>query len=277
MGEKQYLDLLQDILDHGVWKENKQRNSVRTKSVFGRQLRFDLAKGFPAMTTRRLWYRAVVEELLWFLRGDTSSVSLEEKGISIWKGNSSREYLDSRGLDYPEGELGRVYGAQWVGWDGINQVKKIIRTIRENPDSRKMLVSAWNVGELDQMALEPCHDSWQVHVANNRLSLLWRQRSVDAFHGITFNIASYATLAHLLALCTGCELGDLILHAGDVHVYEPHLPHVETLLSRQPYPFPQLEIKGSVDSYEDLIQLQWENFSLANYQYHPKIKASMVV
>lgn len=272
-----YLDLLKDVIENGNKKED--RTGIGTLSVFGRTFRCNLAEGFPAVTTKRLFYRGVIEELLWFLRGQTDSKILEAKGINIWKGNTTREFLDQKGLEsYPEGEAGPIYGAQWAKWDGKhNQIEKLIKTIKENPNSRRLLVSAWNVSDLDKMALPPCHYSFLCNVTNGKLSLMWTQRSVDLFLGASFNIASYATLCHLLCKATGLELGELIGVFGDTHIYLNHLDQVREQLSRKPHPLPKLTIKKEVSSYQELTKLEWEDFELVNYQYHPPIKAPMAI
>jgi thymidylate synthase len=296
---KQYLDLLENIIENGVCSDN--RTKINTYSVFGTSLRHNLQEGFPLLTTKRMFFRGIVEELLFFLRGDTDTKILSDKGIRIWEGNTTREFLDSRGLTtYPEGEMGVGYSWQWTNWggtyepyisessgvpgyevhkekDGINQVKELIKTIRTNPNDRRMVVSAWNVSDLDRMALPPCHMMWQCYVKEGKLSLLWMQRSVDVGLGLGFNIASYALLAHILANICDLEVGDLIFFGGDTHVYENHIPPLLSQLTRKPYKLPSLQIKKNLSSYEDILNLEYKDFELSNYQYHPSIKMNMAI
>jgi len=292
---KQYLELVQDILENG--EEKGDRTGTGTMSVFGRMMRFDLSKGFPLITTKKMFWRGIVEELLFFLRGDTNTKVLEEKGIKIWKGNTSREFLDQRGLtEYPEGEAGPIYGSQWTNWngtyeakmvegvrlvvkrkDGYNQLEKLIQTLKENPNDRRMIVSAWNVGDLSKMCLPPCHQEFQCYVANGKLSLMWKQRSVDFGLGAGFNIASYATLTHIFAQLCGYEVGDLIFVGGDVHLYSNHLDQVVEQLTRTPYPLPQLKINKELNSLKDVEQLEFSDFELIGYQAHPAIKMDMAI
>jgi len=261
-----YLDLMRHVRDHGVRKDD--RTGTGTLSVFGHQMRFDLAAGFPLVTTKRIHVRSVVYELLWFLRGETNVSWLRENGVTIWD-----EWADERG------ELGPVYGKQWRSWpapDGrtIDQISQAIEQLRRNPDSRRIIVSAWNVGELDQMALMPCHAFFQFYVANGRLSCQLYQRSADIFLGVPFNIASYALLTHMMA--QQCDLipGELIWTGGDCHLYLNHLEQANEQLGRDPYPRPQLAIRRRPDT---LFDYQYEDFEFVSYRYHPAIKAPVAV
>lgn len=263
---RNYLDLLQDVMDHGTEKED--RTGTGTYSVFGRQLRFDLSKGFPLMTTKRIHLKSVVHELLWFLSGDTNIRYLKENGVRIWD-----EWADENG------DLGPVYGSQWRSWptpDGrrIDQIAGVIESIKNNPDSRRHLVSAWNVAEIDEMKLPPCHFVYQFYVADGKLSCMLTMRSVDTFLGLPFNIASYALLTHMVAQQCGLEVGEFIWSGGDVHIYKNHLEQVKTQLEREPYPLPQLVIKRKPDSIFDYV---YEDFEFVGYQHHPGIKAPVAV
>ncbi len=263
---KQYLDLLCDILTHGTEKED--RTGTGTISVFGRQMRFDLQAGFPMVTTKKLHTRSIFYELLWFLRGDTNIAFLKENRVSIWD-----EWADKNG------ELGPVYGKQWRRWetaDGrtIDQISQVIAQIKTNPDSRRLLVSAWNVGEVETMALPPCHLLFQFYVANGKLSCQLYMRSVDCFLGLPFNIASYALLTHLIAQQCDLDVGEFIWTGGDCHLYLNHLEQARLQVSREPYPLPQLAIKRKPDSIFDYA---YEDFEIANYQSHPHIAAPIAV
>lgn len=261
-----YLDLLQDVLDNGTVKED--RTGTGTLSVFGRQLRFDLSKGFPLVTTKRIHLKSVIHELLWFLRGDMNIAYLKENGVRIWD-----EWADENG------DLGPVYGSQWRSWEApdgrkIDQIANVIEAIKQNPDSRRHLVSAWNVAEVDQMKLPPCHFVFQFYVANGKLSCMLTMRSVDTFLGLPFNIASYALLTHMVAQQCGLEPGEFIWSGGDVHIYSNHLEQVKTQLAREPYELPKLVIKRKPDSIFDYV---YEDFEFVGYQHHPTIKATVAV
>ncbi|SET32276.1 thymidylate synthase [Paenibacillus sp. NFR01] len=263
---RNYLDLLQDILDHGT--ERSDRTGTGTISVFGRQLRFDLAKGFPLVTTKRMHLKSVIHELLWFLSGETNISYLKEHGVSIWD-----EWADENG------NLGPVYGSQWRNWetkDGrhIDQIAAVIESIKHNPDSRRHIVSAWNVGEIEEMKLPPCHFVFQFYVAKGKLSCMLTMRSVDTFLGLPFNIASYALLTHMVAQQTGLEVGEFIWSGGDVHIYSNHLEQVATQLAREPFPLPTLKILRKPDSIFDY---KYEDFEFLNYEYHPTIKAPIAI
>lgn len=262
--DTQYEDLLAEILETGA--EKTDRTNTGTRSLFGRQLRYDLSRGFPAITTKSLYWRGVVGELLWFLQGNTNINWLVENKVHIWD-----EWADENG------ELGPVYGHQWRAWGTdrgpVDQIAALIHTLKTNPDSRRMIVSAWNVGELDQMALAPCHAFFQCYVAQGRLSLQIYQRSCDMFLGVPFNIASYALLTHMLAAQSGLEVGELVWTGGDCHIYNNHVAQVREQLSREPYPFPTLELdaRPSIDDYTI------EGCRLLNYRHHAKISAPVAV
>ena len=263
---RQYLDFLHHIRDNGTRKAD--RTGTGTLSVFGYQMRFDLAAGFPLVTTKKLHLRSIIHELLWFLQGGTNVGYLREHGVTIWD-----EWANE------EGELGPVYGRQWRSWptsDGghIDQLANVLRQLRENPDSRRILVSAWNVGELDQMALLPCHALFQFYVANQKLSCQLYQRSADAFLGVPFNIASYALLTHMVAQQCDLGVGEFIWTGGDCHLYLNHLEQVETQLQRSPLALPSLRI---LRRPADLFDYRFEDFEIVNYQYHSAIKAPIAV
>jgi thymidylate synthase len=263
---RQYLDFLRHIRDNGTRKAD--RTGTGTLSVFGYQMRFDLAAGFPLVTTKKLHLRSIIHELLWFLQGGTNVGYLREHGVTIWD-----EWANE------EGELGPVYGRQWRSWptsDGghIDQLANVLRQLRENPDSRRILVSAWNVGELDQMALLPCHALFQFYVANQKLSCQLYQRSADAFLGVPFNIASYALLTHMVAQQCDLGVGEFIWTGGDCHLYLNHLEQVETQLQRSPLALPSLRI---LRRPADLFDYRFEDFEIVNYQYHSAIKAPIAV
>ncbi|MFN4962015.1 MAG: thymidylate synthase [Bacteroidota bacterium] len=263
---QQYHDLLKHILEKGTDKTD--RTGTGTKSVFGYQMRFDLAKGFPLVTTKKVHLRSIIHELLWFLKGETNIAYLKENGVSIWD-----EWADS------EGELGPVYGKQWRHWEGkngqvVDQITSLVQEIKKNPDSRRLIVSAWNVAELPQMALMPCHSLFQFYVANGRLSCQLYQRSADVFLGVPFNIASYALLTHMIAQVCQLELGDFVHTFGDVHIYSNHFEQVKLQLSRQPFPLPTLQLNPAVT---DLFSFRFEDIEILNYQCHPAIKAPVAV
>lgn len=297
--EQQYLDLLKNILDNGVSKGD--RTGVGTKSIFGTNMRFSLRDSFPILTTKKVYWKGVVEELLWFIRGETDSKLLEAKGVNIWKGNTSREFLDKKGHKYPEGEIGPGYGFQWRHfggfyqyvshwhpeqrriWEktgevgGVDQLQNVVNTLRTNPNDRRMIVTAWNPDTVDDCALPPCHMMFQFYVANGELSCMWTQRSVDSFLGLPFNISSYALLTCLIAKITGLKPGDLIYSGGDTHVYNNHFEQAKEQIAREPFPFPQLIIKKEIATLEDIEAMEFTDFELVNYQSHKTIKADMAV
>ncbi|MCC2684445.1 MAG: thymidylate synthase [Paenibacillaceae bacterium] len=263
---RSYLNLLQDILDHGV--EKGDRTGTGTLSVFGRMLHFDLTQGFPLLTTKKMHLPSIVHELLWFVSGETNIRYLQENNVRIWN-----EWADEKG------ELGPVYGSQWRAWptpEGghIDQIARVVESIRRNPDSRRHLVIAWNVAEVDRMALPPCHYAFQFYVADGKLSCLFNMRSVDTFLGLPFNIASYALLTHMIAQQCGLEAGELVWSGGDVHIYSNHLEQVKLQLTREPYPLPKLNIKRKPDTIFDY---KYEDFEFVGYECHPTIKATIAV
>ena len=263
---QQYLDLLRHVVDEGVRKED--RTGVGTLSVFGYQMRFDLAEGFPVVTTKKLHLRSIIHELLWFLRGDSNIQYLHDNRVTIWD-----EWADA------SGELGPVYGVQWRSWPApngrsIDQISNLIHSLTRNPNSRRHIVSAWNVADVDEMALPPCHCLFQFYVANGRLSCQLYQRSADLFLGVPFNIASYALLTHMVAQVTGYAPGEFVHTLGDTHIYLNHLDQVTLQLTRQPLPLPTLRLNPSVQSIFDFC---YEDIELANYQSHPRIAAPIAV
>lgn len=285
--EYQYLDLVQKILDHGHRKGDRTGTGVR--SIFGAQMRFSLRDGtFPLLTTKTLFYRAIAEELFWFIRGSTKAQELQEKNVHIWDGNSSREYLDSIGLcDREVGDLGPIYGFQWrhfgakysdmhqdYSGQGVDQLQNLIHTIKTNPNDRRMLMCAWNPVDLPKMALPPCHCLVQFYVADGELSCQLYQRSADMGLGVPFNIASYALLTHMIAHVTGLKAGEFVHTLGDAHVYNNHGDALTEQLKREPYPFPKLKIKRTVENIEDF---GFDDFELVGYQAHPKINMNMAI
>ncbi|HKP13096.1 MAG TPA: thymidylate synthase [Blastocatellia bacterium] len=263
---KPYLDLMRHVLEHGTPKGD--RTGTGTLSVFGYQMRFDLRDGFPLLTTKKLHVRSIIYELLWFLRGDTNVRYLQDNGVRIWN-----EWADEKG------ELGPVYGAQWRSWraaDGhvVDQIGQVVEQIRTNPDSRRLIVSAWNVGELDKMALMPCHLLFQFYVANGRLSCQMYQRSADIFLGVPFNIASYALLTMMMAQVCCLEPGEFIHTLGDAHLYANHLEQARLQLAREPRPLPRMRLNPAVTS---LFEFEYSDFELTGYDPHPHIKAEVAV
>ncbi|NQX59282.1 thymidylate synthase [Paenibacillus qinlingensis] len=263
---KAYLELLKDVLDQGA--EKGDRTGTGTISVFGRQMRINLSEGFPLLTTKKLHIKSIVHELLWFISGSTNVQYLRENGVSIWD-----EWADE------DGNLGRVYGAQWRTWlapNGqiIDQIEKLIHQIKTNPDSRRHLVSAWNPAEVDHMALPPCHYAFQFYVANGRLSCMFQMRSVDTFLGLPFNLASYALLTHMIAQQCDLEVGDLIWNGGDVHIYQNHVEQVNKQLTREPQELPTLHIKRKPAS---IFEYQFDDFEFLNYTPLPGIKAPIAI
>lgn len=263
---QQYLNLLQHIIDNGA--EKTDRTGTGTKSCFGYQMRFNLAEGFPMVTTKKLHLKSIIYELLWFLNGDTNIKYLNENGVRIWD-----EWADANG------DLGPVYGKQWRSWEGANgvvidQISALIQQIKKTPDSRRLIVSAWNVGDLSKMALMPCHNMFQFYVADGKLSCQLYQRSADVFLGVPFNIASYALLTMMIANICGLEYGDFVHSFGDVHLYNNHLEQAKLQLSRTPFPLPTMKINKEV---KDIFSYQFSDFTLENYTSHPSIKAPVAV
>ena len=263
---KQYLDLLRHILEHGT--EKTDRTGTGTRSVFGYQMRFDLSDGFPLVTTKKLHLKSIIHELLWFLKGDTNVKYLQDNGVRIWN-----EWAG------PDGDLGHIYGYQWRSWPdysggSIDQISEAVNTIKHNPDSRRIIVSAWNVADLPSMHLPPCHALFQFYVADGKLSLQLYQRSADIFLGVPFNIASYALLLQMVAQVTGLKAGDFVHTFGDAHIYLNHLEQVKLQLSREPRPLPQMKINPDVKSIFDF---KFEDFELVNYDPHPHIAGVVAV
>lgn len=263
---KQYLELMRHVREHGVKKQD--RTGTGTVSVFGYQMRFDLGEGFPLVTTKRLHLKSIIHELLWFLKGDTNIRYLKENGVSIWD-----EWADA------QGELGPVYGYQWRNWptpDGrhIDQITQVLEQLKNNPDSRRIIVSAWNVADIEQMALPPCHAFFQFYVAEGKLSCQLYQRSADIFLGVPFNIASYALLTLMVAQVTGLKPGDFVHTLGDAHLYLNHLEQTDLQLSREPYPLPQMRLNPDV---HNLFDFTHDDFELVDYQHHAHIKAAVAV
>ena len=263
---KQYLNLIEKVMNEGVLKED--RTGTGTKSIFGHQMRFDLSKGFPCVTTKKLHMKSIIHELLWFLKGDTNIKYLKENGVRIWD-----EWADENG------DLGNVYGYQWRSWptpDGehIDQIKNVIDTLKANPNSRRIIVSAWNVGEIEKMALPPCHAFFQFYVAQGKLSCQLYQRSADIFLGVPFNIASYALLTMMIAQVCNLNLGDFVHTLGDAHIYSNHFDQTKIQLSREPKDLPQMIINPNV---QDIFKFKFNDFELINYECHPHIKAKVAV
>ena len=262
---QQYLDLMRTVLERGARKSD--RTGTGTLSVFGHQSRYDLAAGFPLLTTKKLHVKSIIHELLWFLRGDTNIAYLKQHGVSIWD-----EWADENG------NLGPVYGYQWRSWpdyDGghIDQISAVIERIRRDPDSRRLLVSAWNPAQVDAMRLPPCHVMFQFYVADGRLSCQLYQRSADIFLGVPFNIASYSLLTHMIAQQVGLEVGEFIWTGGDCHIYDNHVEQVRTQLSREPYPYPELRLNRAPSIFD----YTFEDFEVVGYEHHPGIKAPVAV
>lgn len=263
---KQYLDLLQRVLDEGV--EKHDRTGTGTISVFGHQMRFNMVEGFPCVTTKKLHLKSIIHELLWFLNGDTNIKYLQDNGVRIWN-----EWADENG------DLGHIYGYQWRSWPDYNgghidQISEVIETIKNNPDSRRIIVSAWNVADIPNMNLPPCHAFFQFYVANGKLSLQLYQRSADIFLGVPFNIASYALLLMMVAQVTGLEAGDFVHTLGDAHIYSNHMEQVKLQLTREPRPLPKMKINKNV---KNIFDFQFADFELTDYDPHPHIKGEVAV
>lgn len=287
---KEYLQLMKYVLENG--KEKNDRTNTGIISTFGYQMRFDLAKGFPLLTTKKVHLKSVIYELLWFIKGDTNIQYLVKNGVRIWndwpykKYQNSPDYQKETMKEFIEkikvddafakkhGDLGPVYGKQWRDFNGVDQLKTVIDQLKSNPDSRRHVVNSWNPPEINQMALPPCHMIFQFYVIDDRLSLQLYQRSADVFLGVPFNIASYAVLLHMVCEITGYKVGDFIHTFGDTHIYINHLDQIHTQLERQPYEMPQLKIHGNHKTIEDFV---YEDFELINYRHHPHIKAKVAI
>lgn len=284
--EQQYLNLIEQIIKNGI--EKGDRTGVGTISIFGTQMRFNLRDSFPLLTTKRVFWRAVIEELLWFIDGKTDVKSLQDKGVHIWDGNSTKEFFNKNGLiDREEGDLGPIYGFQWRHFgakyktchdnyknEGIDQLNQIIETIRTNPNDRRMIMSAWNPVDIAQMALPPCHCLAQFYVANGELSCQMYQRSADMGLGVPFNIASYSLLTYMIAHITGLKPGDFIHTMGDTHIYTNHIEPLKEQLTRTPRKFPKLSIKRKIENIDDF---KLDDFELTDYKPYPKIYMEMAV
>lgn len=303
--ERNYLDLIREIIEHG--EESDDRTGVGTKRLFGKELRFDISKSFPLYTTRKIYFKGVIEELLWFLRGDTDSKILEESNVNIWQGNTTRSFLDNRGLvDYPEGEAGANYSWQWRNYggtikssrvlrvarnkreevskciqkrkDGVDQIANVIESLKNDPFGRRHMVVAWNPLQLDLTPLPPCHYAIQFFVSKDKgLSALVNIRSQDVALGNPFNVASYSAMVYILSKVCGYTPKELIIYMGDTHVYKNHIEPLREQIERDPYEFPTLEIEKDINSIEDVESLKFEDFKLENYKCHPAIKMKMAV
>lgn len=260
---KQYLDMLRNVMENGV--DKMDRTGTGTRSIFGQQMRFDLNKGFPLVTTKKVHLKSIIHELLWFIKGETNVKYLQDNGVRIWN-----EWADENG------ELGPVYGSQWRNWngEGIDQLAEVVHKLKNNPNDRRIIVSAWNVGKISEMRLPPCHMMFQFYVADNKLSCMLYQRSCDMFLGVPFNIASYALLTMMLAQVCGLELGEFVHTLGDTHIYHNHFEQVREQLSREPLPLPQMKINPAV---KDINDFKYEDFELVNYQSYDAIKAPVAV
>jgi thymidylate synthase len=275
--ELNYLNLLKQILETGSKRED--RTGVGTLSLFATKLDFDLSDGtIPLLTTKRMFTKGIIEELIFFINGKRQTKELEAKGVNIWKGNTSREFLDKRGLNhYEEGDMGPMYGVLWRDFSGIDQLKNCYNLIKTDPTSRRIMVTAYNPALSDQSCLDPCHTFYQFYVNDGKLNLQWYQRSVDVFLGLPYNLTSYALLTHMMAKATGLETGKLTFIGGDTHGYLSHLDQMKEQITREPYEFPKLAIKKNIKNIEDMEKLSHEDFEFMNYKHHPAIKAPMAV
>lgn len=289
--EESYLILLKDIIDNGHRRESRSGN---TRSIFGTRLRFSLEGGkIPLFTTKKVWLKGIVEELLFFVRGDTDTKKLEAKGVNIWKGNTSRDFLDSRGLNhYPEGQMGPMYGFAWrhfgaltymckegmvIDRDGADQLKEALRLIKEDPESRRIMVSAYNPNVSKRSVLDPCHLFFQFYVSGGKLSCQFMMRSVDCGLGIPYNLVSYAILTHMMAKASGLLPGELLFVGGDTHIYEDHVEALTEQMHRETYAFPTMTICKDISTVEDMEALSFEDFEIHDYESHPTIKMKMMI
>lgn len=276
--EQDYLHLMAQIINDG--EEREDRTGIGTKSIFGTSLRFSLVNNtLPLLTTKKMYLKGIIEELLFFIRGETDTKKLEEKGVKIWSGNTSREFLDSRGLHlYPEGEMGPMYGYKWRNFNGVDQLKNAIELIKNSPNSRRIMITAYDPSASNLCVLDPCHMFFQFYVSKNKeLSCQFYMRSIDYFLGCPFNIASYSILTHIIAKATGLKPKELIFTGGDTHAYHNTFNQCAEQLTRHPYPFPKINIKKDIQTLEDIERLQFEDFELLEYQSHPAIKAVMSI
>lgn len=275
--EQSYLDLLKHILEKGSVR--KDRTGIGTIGIFGSQLRFSLENDVvPMLTTKKMFTKGIIEELLFFIRGETDTKKLEAKGVNIWKGNTSREFLDKKGLsNYAEGEMGPMYGYKWRNFNGVDQLSNALELIKNNPESRRIVVTAYDPSASALSVLDPCHMFFQFYVDNGKLSCQWYQRSCDYMLGIPFNILSYAVLTCIMAKASGLKPGELIFSGGDIHIYQNHLIGVKEQLKREPYPFPTMKINKMISTVEDMEKLELSDFEFSGYQSHPSIKVAMAV
>jgi thymidylate synthase len=274
--EQNYLDLLSKVLT--TENDRSDRTGVGTKSLFGAQLRFSLKDNvIPLLTTRKMFLRAAIEELLFFIRGQTNTKLLEDKGVKIWSGNSSRDFLDKRGLNYPEGEIGPMYGYLWRNFNGIDQLQNMVDLIKNDPHSRRIMMTAYDPSLDSKCVLTPCHTFCQMYVNNGKLDLQWYQRSVDLGLGFPTNVVSYAILTKLIAKITGLIPGELIFSGGDVHCYSNHIEQLNEQILRTPYDFPQLTITKEINSIKDIEKLEFVDFKLENYNFYPALKMKMAI
>lgn len=275
--EKKYLQLMETILNIG--NDKIDRTGIGTLSIFGTTLRFSLKDNkVPILTTRKMYIKGVVEELLFFIRGETDTKKLEEKNVNIWKGNTSREFLDKRGLyEYPEGEMGPMYGYKWRNFNGVDQLNNALQLLKNDPNSRRIMVTAYDPSASKLSVLDPCHLFFQFYVNDGKLSCLWMQRSVDYTNGLAFNILSYSILTRLMAKASNLDVGELIFFGGDTHIYKNNIEGAKEQISREPYDFPTMSINKSISSIEDMEKLNFEDFSFENYKSHPRIIYPMAI
>jgi len=275
--EKAYLDLMKEILDNGEYK--KDRTGIGTKSLFGTQLKFDISGDkIPLLTTKKVFIRGIIEELIFFINGKTQTKELSDKGVRIWEGNTSREFLDNRGLyHYEVGEMGPMYGSLWRDFNGVDQLADVLDQIKTNPDSRRMLITAYDPSKIKDSVLAPCHILYQFYVGRNGLSCQYTQRSVDFCAGLPFNIVSATILTRLLAKASGIKTDKLIMSGGDTHIYSSHIENANEQLNRIPFEFPTLDIVKNISNISDMETLQYSDFKLNNYNHHPSIKYEMAI
>ena len=276
--EQNYISLLSKILEHG--EDRPDRTGVGTKSIFGASLRFSLENyTVPIITTKKMFYRGIIEEALFFLRGETDTKKLEAKGVNIWKGNTSREFLDKRGLNhYKEGEMGPMYGYKWRNFHGVDQLQNAINLIKNDPYSRRIMISAYDPSASKDSVLDPCHTFFQFYVSNNnKLNCLFYMRSSDFFLGVPFNITSYAIITHIIAKMTDLNPGELIFNAGDIHIYNNHITQVKEQINRVPFDFPKIKITKNINSIQDIENLCFDDFKIEKYCFHPSINAPMSI
>jgi len=274
--EQEYLNLIKNILLNG--NDKKDRTGIGTKSIFGAMLKFSLKNNtIPLLTTKKMFTKGIIEELLFFIRGETDTKKLEELGVNIWKGNTSKEFLQSRGLNYKEGEMGDMYGKIWRDWNGFDQLQNAIDLIKKDPSSRRILVSAWNVDKLETGVLYPCHYSFQFNVNDGKLSCMFNMRSTDCGLGLPYNIASYAILTHLVAKLTNTVADELVFSGGDVHIYNNHIDALNEQINRVPYDFPKLNINKNINNLKDVENMSSNDFEIIDYKSHSPIKMVMAI